>query len=75
LIQNKGHHDQEYNTRCECEECICDSYPYDKLCYFCSTGEHTGHECGNHLELRKDIVSCIICNKEWHPKTVEVDEN
>ena len=69
LIQNKGHHEHEYHTRCECEECICGSYPYEKLCYFCKNGQHNGHK--HELELRENesIVLCVMCTKMW--RTVE----
>lgn len=67
MIQNKGQHEHEYHTRCECNRCVCDSYPYKKLCYFCENEEHNGHECGIHLILNKsdDTIKCEICNKKW----------
>lgn len=40
MIQNKGHHEHEWYSKCECDKCNCDHYPYEKICFFCRHGSH-----------------------------------
>jgi hypothetical protein len=65
MIKNKGQHEHEYFTRCECQNCICDRFPHNQICYFCENDIHYGHICIDYIVIDNDKLVCNICNNIW----------
>jgi hypothetical protein len=65
MIKNKGQHEHEYYTRCECTKCVCDRYPHDRVCYFCEEGKHDGHKCVDHIYEKNNKFICEACQITW----------